>query len=530
MTTIKKFGACIARAAESKRASLLLCLTAGAMGALPYYFEKLFIFTFASLFCLFCLLIKQKDVQHRIFKPLLLYYIGFFVPVYLFLSELHPYSNFGFNTTQALFVLICSCVAIPLLHALVVAGVMSICKAIKNDFAMLFGISALYVIWEWVLSLGTLALPWAGVAVSMTGFLPYLQTISLFGKYFIAFITAMGCCGCALAVCRKTNLFAYIGAGVILLNTLIGTLIWFIPAEKGETFTVAAIQGNILSNEKWDSKNNGSILDRYISMTKQAAESGADMIILPESAIPNMFVPNGVIHKELSNIATEYVVTVISGVHYYDIETKESYNAVIAVLPDGSGSLSERYDKRHLVPFGEFIPFAELLSKWLPFIEAMNLSRTRLIEGSEPIVIKTEYGGVGPLVCFDSIFPQFPREAVQNGADIIAVVTNDSWFNDSAGTYTHLRHSQLRAIENKRYILRAANTGVSAFIDERGRILTQTQPLVQDIAYSDVCTVKGLNLYAYVGDIFLYISFLIIIAIIGFNYYSKIRRTQNGNY
>ncbi len=529
MTTIKKVGACLARAAESKRTSMLLCLAAGAMGALPYYFEKLFIFTFASLFCLFYIIIKQKEEQKRVFMPLLAYYIGFFAPIYLFLSEIYPYSDFGFDKTQAVFVLICSCVAIPLLHAVVVASVMSVCKFFESDIALLLGFSALYVVWEWVLSLGTLALPWAGVAVSMTGFLPYLQAVSLFGKYFIAFITAFGCCGLALAVCRRVKLFAFIGAGVILLNTIIGTIIWFIPTEKGEEFAVAAIQGNVLSNEKWDSANNGTILDRYIGMTRQAAQNGADMIVLPESAIPQTFVPNGVIHKELSAIATEYGVTVIAGVHYYDIETRESYNAVIAVLPDGSGTLSEHYDKRHLVPFGEFIPFADTLSKWFPFVEAMNLSRTKLIEGDKPIVIETEYGGVGPLVCFDSIFPQFTAEAVQNGADIIAVVTNDSWFNDSAGTYTHLRHSQLRAIENKRYIMRAANTGVSAFIDERGRVLTQTEPLVPDIAYGTAYTVESRTVYSFVGDIILYISFSIIVLTIAIEYFLKLRRVKNGN-
>ncbi|MBO5914421.1 MAG: apolipoprotein N-acyltransferase, partial [Clostridia bacterium] len=216
--------------------------------------------------------------------------------------------------------------------------------------------------------------------------------------------------------------------------------------------------------------------------------------------------------------------------HYYDLNENESYNAVIAVFPDGSGTLSEHYDKRHLVPFGEFMPFAETLSKWFPFIEAMNLSRTKLIEGDEPIVIETEYGGVGPLVCFDSIFPQFTREAVQNGADIIAVVTNDSWFNDSAGTYTHLRHSQIRAIENKRFILRAANTGVSAFIDERGRIITQTEPLVKDIAYSSAYTIEKTSFYCYVGDIFLYVSLIILAFYTLISIYYSFRSKKNGNY
>ncbi|MBQ8896590.1 MAG: apolipoprotein N-acyltransferase [Clostridia bacterium] len=529
MTNIKKLGALILRAAESRRTSLLLCLLAGAMGALPYYIETLFIFTFISLFCQFLLLIKQKEVQKRVFKPMLCFYIGFFTPIYLFLSELYPYSNFGFSKVQAIFVLICSCIAIPLLHAFVVACVMGVCSYFKSNAALLFGLPALCVIWEWVLSIGTLALPWASVAVSMTGFLPYLQTASIFGKSFITFITAFGCCGFAISVCRRVKLHAILGASAILFNTVFGVLLWFIPIETNESFAVAAIQGNVLSNEKWDSENNGSIMERYIDMTAEAAKNGADMIILPESAIPQAFVPNGVIHRELTVIAEEYGCTIVAGVHFYDVETKESYNAVIAVLPDGSGTLSERYDKRHLVPFGEFMPFADTLSQILPFIESFNLSRTKLIEGDTPTVIETEYGGVGPLVCFDSIFPQFSSEAVNNGADIIAVVTNDSWFYDSAGTYTHLRHSQLRAIENRRFILRAANTGVTAFINERGEIITKTEPLVKDIAYGNAYTIEDKSVYCVIGDVFLYISFAIIVLIIGIEYLKFVRRSKNGN-
>ena len=508
---------------------MLLCLAAGAIGALPYYFEKLFIFTFVSYICLFIIVVKQKEKLNRAFAPFFAYYIGFFTPLYLFLSEIYPYSDFGFSKTQAIFVLICSCIAIPLLHAVVEASLMSLFMIFKTDFSYMLGTAALFVIGEWVLSLGTLALPWAATAVSMTGFLPYLQTASIFGKYFITFITVFGCMGLALTILRGRRIFAYIGAGALIFNLVFGYVIWLIPTEHGEEFTVAAIQGNVLSNEKWDKEANGSIFDRYITMAEEAANNGADMILLPESAIPQAFVPNGTMHKEFARIANDYGVTVVAGVHYYDLNENESYNAVIAVFPDGSGTLSEHYDKRHLVPFGEFMPFAETLSKWFPFIEAMNLSRTKLIEGDEPIVIETEYGGVGPLVCFDSIFPQFTREAVQNGADIIAVVTNDSWFNDSAGTYTHLRHSQIRAIENKRFILRAANTGVSAFIDERGRIITQTEPLVKDIAYSNAYTIEKTSFYCYIGDIFLYVSFLIMVCYSLLIIYYSFRSKKNGN-
>ena len=159
----------------------------------------------------------------------------------------------------------------------------------------------------------------------------------------------------------------------------------------------------------------------------------------------------------------------------------------------------------------------------------MNQSRISLYEGSEPIIIDTEHGAIGPLVCFDSIFPQFSREAVQNGAEIIAVVTNDSWFNDSAGTYTHLRHSQIRAIENRRFILRAANTGVSAYIDEHGRIEAQTEPLVKDILYSSAYSIEERSVYSYIGDVFLYISFVILAVITAINTIITIRSRKNGN-
>ena len=206
----------------------------------------------------------------------------------------------------------------------------------------------------------------------------------------------------------------------------------------------------------------------------------------------------------------------------------DEWNSCVAILPDGT--ISERYDKRHLVPFGEFIPFADTLGKLIPFVAEFNETSSEFIEGNEAILLGTEYGKITPLVCFDSIFTDFAYEGVANGAELIAVVTNDSWFYDSAGTYTHLRHSQLRAIENRRFILRAANTGVTAFINERGEIITKTEPLVKDIAYGNAYTIEDKSVYCVIGDVFLYISFAIIVLIIGIEYLKIVRRSKNGNY
>ncbi len=519
---LKLFGAVINRAVINKRVSLSLCFLAGVLGALPYYNEELFIFTFISLFVQFYIVIEQRKAFNRIFATFFWYFLGFYFPLYLFLSELYPYSRFGFDESQAVFILICSCIAIPLLHAVVEASIMLLTRFFSNNGWDIIAYASIWVIGEWVLSLGTLAFPWGGTAVSLTGFLPYIQTASLFGKYFVTFITTAGCYAFALGVVERRNIFALIGASVISINAILGTILWYIPTEKGNDVAVAAIQGNVLSNEKWESVNSNLIFDRYIGMTEDAAKSGAKLIILPESAIPQYFIPSGKIHDALSDITNKYDVTVVCGVHYYDKTSKANYNSVVAVYPDGS--LSEHYDKRHLVPFGEFIPFVDFISEFLPFVGEFNSSTSELSEGTEPVVIDTNHGTISPLVCFDSIFQQFARDGVNKGSEFIAVVTNDSWFNDSIGIYTHLRHAQLRAIENRRYVLRAANTGVSAFIDERGRVINKTEPLTIDTEIGNVYSIDKVTLYTEIGDIILYVSFFNI-AIFVLNY---IRRLFNG--
>ena len=505
----EQLGAVFDRAVINKKFSSLLCFIAGIIATIPYYIEWLFVCTFLSLILLFRVVIKEKQEQKRIFSPFFWYYTGHYVFLYLFLSEMYPFSRFGFNSNQAIFILICSCVAIPLLHAVVSASIMIISRFFRTRYISVLGFASLFVIIEWVMSLGTLAFPWGSISVSLIGCLPYLQTASLFGKYFITFITVAGCYFIADSNIEKERKYAVFGVVIIISNLLIGLLLWYIPPEKSNNVNTAVIQGNVLSNEKWERENASTIFNRYVDMTEKAAIDGSKVILLPESAIPITFLEGGKLHSTFAEIASEYDCTIILGVHYFEPTTKEYFNSVIAVYPDGT--LSERYDKRHLVPFGEFIPFVDTIGKMFPFVAEFSNDTSTLTEGYESVIISTEYGDFAPLVCFDSIFPKFAKEAVDDGADYIAVVTNDSWFNDSAGIFTHLRHAQLRAIENKRYVIRAANTGVSSIINERGQLIVKTQPLTPDKVDLDVYTISTKTLYSSIGDIFLYISFSIII-------------------
>ncbi len=505
---------------EGRIRPLLLCFLAGALGAIPYYAESLWIFTLVSLLIQYSLAIGFKK-RNKYFSPFFWYYLGLYIPLYSFLSELYPFERFGFTASQAVFVTVCACVCIPLLHASVLGLVMKLSCFLPYGAVGALGYASLAVICEFVLTLGGLAFPWGTTAVSMTGFLPYVQTASLFGQYFITFITAFFCASVAYCVFGGKRILAYISAGIILFNTAVGTAIYFLPVSEEKTVTAGLIQGNASSEDKWQSSSLSSITAKYLTLTEDAAQQGAELIILPESAIPSKFIEGGSVHMALADIAAEYNATVLLGA----VIPCEGggYNSVIGILPDGT--LTERYDKRHLVPFGEYIPSADFLGKFLPFVAELNEDGTQYVEGVDPIVIKTESGSVGPLVCFDSLFSSFARDARNNGAEILAIVTNDSWFYDSQGVYTHLRHAQLRAIETGTIVMRAANTGISAFVDCKGRIIESAPPLTTDVLVETV-SVSGQNtLFNIFGNTAVYASFAIL-AIIIILYF--VRRRPNG--
>lgn len=498
-----------------------MCLLAGALASLPYFFEYLFIFTFAGYFLLFLAVLRERRRENKIFRLFFCYFIGFYVPLYSFLSELYPFDRFGFTEGQAVFVVICACLLIPLLHSAIMSCVMLLSKLCRNGYFEIPLFASLFTVGEWLLSLGGLAFPWGSTAVSLTGFLPFVEPVSIFGQYFITFIVVGACVMFAKAIVDSGKMFALFAAMILLVNTASGTLILLMPRDGETTAKAALIQGDVLSNEKWDSSKYQEIFDKYISMTETAAQNGAKLILLPESAIPSTFTPGCQVHNAVADICVRYGVTVIMGVHAYS--NGSNYNSVIAVYPDGT--LSDRYDKRHLVPFGEYIPFSELLSDLFPFVASLSSDGSELTEGTDPVLIDSEYGKLGCLVCFDSIFPSFSRESVSEGAELLVIVTNDSWFNDSQGIYTHLRHAKIRAIETGRTVMRAANTGISAFIDECGSVVSSTSPLDEEILYASVTFSSVETPYVQTGDLILYAAMLLILTNIVIYI---IRRIKNG--
>jgi apolipoprotein N-acyltransferase len=172
-------------------------------------------------------------------------------------------------------------------------------------------------------------------------------------------------------------------------------------------------------------------------------------------------------------------------------------NAAALVRPDGSWG--EIYAKMHLVPFGEYVPLAPLLGFANRFAQG---AIGDFVPGGEPVVVRSDGLSPGTVICYEMVFPDLVRRFPLRGADLLVNLTNDAWFGTSSGPYQHFQMAVLRAVENRRYLVRAANTGISAIVDSRGRVLARTRLEEARVLEGTVRPVAGRTLYTCAGDAF----------------------------
>ncbi len=489
----------------------LLALLGGLCFSLPFLCEYLFPFTLVGA----ALLEMSLYCEGRIKKPFLrtfLFGLFFYMPLYYWFIALYPFDAFGFSMTQGFFVVGAACIGISTYHSLIFAACISLITYAADKagagkaFAPMY-LAVAFMADEWLISIGPLGFAWGKTAIAQIGFLPAVQTSSLFGSYFVTFIAVAS--GAFLGACAlykdKRRLLAVLAGTIYGINALVGTVLYFLPENTEKSYEVAIAQGNVLSNEKWEDKGETS-KSRYLSLINTICEDGApDLIVLPESAFPFVFNKNKQLIADLSEIAAEHDVTIASGVIIS--EGKKNYNALITISPDGT--LSEPYCKRHLVPFGEYVP---KLFENMSIVESLNLGDFQYTAGTDSALITLDgETSLGGLVCFDSIFSSLARESVSNGAELLVVVTNDSWYEDTRGVYQHAAFSRLRAIENGRYVVRAANTGISMLIDTKGCVIDSLGALEMGTLEGTVYTVSSLTLFTYIGDCALVIIPLLIV-------------------
>lgn len=303
---------------------------------------------------------------------------------------------------------------------------------------------------------------------------------------------------------------------VLLSNGVYGLLcLSHVPSsEEKEPIKVALIQGNLASGDKWADDSAEHSVELYSALTREACAQGdIGMVLWPETVLTfpvrNNSYYDGLLRELASETGAVLLVGALDTVFNSKTGQTDVYNAMLAYAPDGTRSDSVYY-KRHLVPFGEYVPMAELIRTVLPQLSDMNLLNDDLTHGTEPTLIPTQWGNVGSLICFDSIYETLTLDSVRNGAGLIALITNDSWYLDSAAVYQHNGHAVLRAVENGRYVARAANTGISSIITPKGEITELLEPLKEGYVIGDVRFSDETTPYVRVGNIIVLCSFIYI--------------------
>ena len=174
------------------------------------------------------------------------------------------------------------------------------------------------------------------------------------------------------------------------------------------------------------------------------------------------------------------------------------------------GQIEGSYSKVHLVPFGEYTP----LTAYFPFLKNMSVAVGDFSSGPTHDPVITGAGKIGVLICFEGVFPEITRETVKDGAEVLVNITNDAWYNRTSAPYQHFAFYIFRAVETDRYVLRAANTGISAVIDPRGRIVGKTGLFEERVLNGFFSLRDGETIYVRYGDYFVFLAFLFLAALV----------------
>ncbi|MBQ7567260.1 apolipoprotein N-acyltransferase [bacterium] len=282
--------------------------------------------------------------------------------------------------------------------------------------------------------------------------------------------------------------------GLLAATMCFGIARWHTyQTETGEPLTVGLVQLAADQSEKFDV----ACLQKLLSMSRQAAKQGSTVIIWPETSMPyKNFNKRSQVMSRLRRKAKAMNAWLMIGGIAQDANQGKR-NRIYAL--DTRGRITGTYDKRHLVPFGEFLPFE---SYWpdLPVLRQIP----RFQAGDKLTPLKADGCSFGILICFESMITTIPRELVRSGAEVLAVPTNDGWFGHSAELPAHFDMAIMRAVETGRYIMQAGNTGISGFVDPLGRVLQESEIDKPTVMTEKVYKHSDMTLYMIIGDLLPY--------------------------
>jgi apolipoprotein N-acyltransferase len=359
--------------------------------------------------------------------------------------------------------------------------------------------------------------PWLLAGYSQTRYLSLIQIADLTGVYGVSFLVLWLNTGLVWAGVRRNGAAdkywpLISGSLLIICCLLYGRIALERWSGIKPDFSVAMLQGNI-SVDDADRVIINKLRQGYLHMADGLKLPNPDLLLIPESPTPVTYQHDMQYRHVLETLSRRYSMGLIfNSIHYESIrEDGRYFNS--AYFLDKTGALLGRYDKIHLVPFGEYIP----LKKLFFFAETITRDVGDFHTGRSPLTVKTGSHPISAIICFEAVFPDLVRRFVDKDSQLIVNLTNDRWYGDSSAPYQHLAIARWRAVENRRYFLRAANSGISAVIEPTGRMQTSTGLLQEAVCTGYFSFLDQKTVYTRCGDVFVLLCAIITLGLgIGF--------------
>jgi apolipoprotein N-acyltransferase len=376
--------------------------------------------------------------------------------------------------------------------------------------------------------------PWVLLGYSQVTVLPIAQLASLFGVYGLSMLVAAVSAALAFAAGDPASAFAaarlrrdrsafardgrrtdrkagryalYVPAAAVLAIVLLvaawgsrraAASEW---TRAGDPIRIGLVQGNVDQSQKWDVTRASAIFKDYLNLTRQAIREGAQLVLWPESSTPFLFEENLPAAAMVRALAQQARVPIVFGSDQIERGRPDRYyNSAFLVRADGTtGGV---YRKVHLVPFGEYVPFQRLLFFAAPLTEQSGT----FSPGLNLELLPVDGHRLSVAICYEVVYPDLVRQFVAGGSELLTTITNDAWFGETSAPLQHFQQAAIRAIENGRYLVRSANTGISGIVDPYGRVLAQTPIFESAVVVGEARFLRTSTFFSRHGDVLAYAS------------------------
>ncbi len=478
-------------------------MTSGVLLTLSFPNNEFYFIAFFALIPFFSSL-GSMTVKESFNSGLFTGIIHYFTLIYWIVPTVHVYGKLHIVLAISTLAFLCSYLALyPALFALIYK---------KTDpgpyIAPLFAAS-LWVGLEYIRTYAFTGFSWGALGYSQYSNLLLVQIADFSGVYGVTFLIVLTNFVLSLLYLkmkhnRKDKLFIHILYTLILLG---GTVFYgykkiniiHSSMETAKQATISVIQGNIKQDQKWSDAFKKQTVEKYIRLSEKAARHKPDLIIWPETALPFYYGVDKRLSDQVDKCIRSTKSNYLIGSPAFTSSEQDIRFFNRAYMLNRFSIVTGTYDKHHLVPFGEYVP----LGNYLTFLGKITAQAGNFSPGGtlfNPLEFNDHQTGV--LICFEILFPSIAAEFVKNGADLLTTITNDAWFGYTSAAKQHFSIAVFRAIESRRTVARAANTGISGFIDPKGNVLAAT-PLFTDQAITQkIPALKQISFYTRYGDMF----------------------------